>query len=682
MAIEYKGVNLAGLEFGNGNRVNVDYVLPGKAHYDYWAQDVGSNIIRLPFMWERLQPQLGGGLNQEYLSYLKSSVQWAKQNDMTLVLDLHNYARHNGSVVNASQLTDVWKKIHAAIGNDDNVWLNLMNEPYNVSATSWANTTQQVVNNLRAAGVENKLLLSGTAWSGAHSWVSSGNAAAYQSFTDPRDNYAFDVHQYLDSDSSGTSATAVQGAGATRLIAVTQWAEAGGHQLFLGEAGLANNAASRTEMTNMIKYMEAHGDAWLGFTLWGAGPWWPSNYIFYINPSNLGGNEVHANSIAALLPLLKPDDVPDNPGPDPDPDPAAITASLTTRADTVKGTDGDDVVETWMGQLGAEDKVALGKGHDVLKILNTGMTLDTALLKNFSGVDGIDITASTGKANILLTEDFVKQSDNNKITITYGKAGYGKILTDAPSHYKIEEGAGKVTVTYQGPQGPGTDPVPGIERNATTKDDAIVGSSGDDVIKAYGTQMNPGDSLKLGGGFDTVKILSNFFDFDGSQFSKWSGVDQLDMSGTRSGNHVRLDRAIIDQSDNDSFTILFGDAKLGSLDVSGLARGTYTMEWTDDSVTVSLVKPSSLFMAAGDMLDSLPGSGDGLDLSLLFEANGIGSRIAEGAGEISAAAAPADIPVVVIDSGEMAAAQLTLVDLDDRADDGGLAAHGATALIV
>src|SRR5690606_27523875 len=108
--------------------------------------------------------------------YLKQSVSWAKENGMTIALDLHNYARYNGQVTDAGKLADVWGKLANEFGGDDSVWFNLMNEPYNVNANQWADITQQVVNELRAEGVDNKLLLSGTQWSGAHSWSSSGNA--------------------------------------------------------------------------------------------------------------------------------------------------------------------------------------------------------------------------------------------------------------------------------------------------------------------------------------------------------------------------------------------------------------------------------------------------------------------------------------------------------------------------
>ncbi|WP_279606661.1 hypothetical protein [Sphingobium yanoikuyae] len=58
---------------------------------------------------------------------------------------------------------------------------------------------------IRAQKISNKLLIPGTAWTGAHNWVSSGNAAQAVKFVDPGKNYAFEVHQYLDAWSTGTT---------------------------------------------------------------------------------------------------------------------------------------------------------------------------------------------------------------------------------------------------------------------------------------------------------------------------------------------------------------------------------------------------------------------------------------------------------------------------------------------
>ncbi|GEM_PF-970275 len=507
MTVAYKGVNLAGMEFGNAgsNRVNVDYVVPGKSDYDYWGQSVGSNVIRLPFTWERIQPQLGGSLNQEYLGYLKNSVQWAKQNGMTIALDLHNYARYNGQVVNSSQLTDVWKKLAAAFGGDDAVWFNLMNEPNNISASQWANTTQQTVNDLRAAGIDNKLLLSGTAWSGAHSWESSGNAAAYNNFKDPMNNFAFDVHQYLDSDSSGTSGNAVPGSGSTRLVKATQWAEAHDFQLFLGEAGVGKNSQAYKEMGDMMQYMENHDDTWLGWTLWGAGPWW-GNYYLEINPQ---GSQ-HDPAIAALMKYMTPGDPgpdpnPDpNPGPQPEPSPIPVTgidANNTTGATTIQGSTKDDIVRTWEDQMDAGDIIQLGQGSDTLQFRNTGLTFNSGLYANLSGIDRVDVSASTGGASVTLDSRFVQASDAKQVTIHYGAAGMALLDTsgiDEANHNVVLAGKGG-TVTLSNA---GNEVVLGAGNLGTVKS----GTAVDTFILATGAGTQKIAGFQTGTGGDILKI--------------------------------------------------------------------------------------------------------------------------------------------------------------------------------
>ncbi len=440
--LQYKGVNLSGLEFGNGVGVyDRDYTMPARSSYDYWGQQVHSNVVRLPFTWERLQPQLGGALDQNYLSYLKNSVSYAKANGITLILDLHNYARYNGQVVTSAQLTDVWTKLGNEFKGDSSVWLNLMNEPHDISATQWAGISQQTLNALRASGINNKILISGTSWSGAHSWNASGNAAAYANFKDPLNNYAYDVHQYLDSDSSGTSATAIPGSGSTRLVDITSWAESTGQKLFLGEAGVADNAQSQAEMSAMIKYMESHSGAWLGFTLWGGGPWWPDNYIFEINPNGSTNDQ----SIANLMALLQPAGGTQTPPPPPPPDPGTTdpgtgsgtgtggstggtgttgnTVDNTAGTTTINGTSGDDTVRTFASQMDATDSIKLGAGTDTLVFRDANFTFDSTKYSNLAGIDVIDAKASTGNALLQIKNAFMDSTDNHALLIMYGQAG-------------------------------------------------------------------------------------------------------------------------------------------------------------------------------------------------------------------------------------------------------------------
>jgi len=67
----------------------------------------------------------------------------------------------------------------------------------------------------------------GSNWTGAHSWITGGsasNAAAFQNFRDPAGNYAIEMHQYLDPDSSGMKmqcedAPVIR----QRMMAATNW---------------------------------------------------------------------------------------------------------------------------------------------------------------------------------------------------------------------------------------------------------------------------------------------------------------------------------------------------------------------------------------------------------------------------------------------------------------------------
>jgi hypothetical protein len=94
------------------------------------------------------------------------------------------------------------------------------------------------------------------------------------------------VHQYLDADGSGTHSGVVSATiGVERLTAITQWAEANGKRLFLGEVGVTTDQTSLTALDGMLTYMLQHTGAWQGATYWAGGPWW-GNYMFSIEPQN------------------------------------------------------------------------------------------------------------------------------------------------------------------------------------------------------------------------------------------------------------------------------------------------------------------------------------------------------------------------------------------------------------
>jgi endoglucanase len=123
---------------------------------------------------------------------------------------------------------------------------------------------------------------------GASTIIGSGTV-----IVDPAGNYALEVHQYVDRDSSGRSDEIVSPEiGAQRLNEFTQWAKQHNKRGFLGEFAVANSRFAPGDigaetLTNMLDHMDQNADVWLGWTWWAAGPWW-GEYLFSIQPIRLG----------------------------------------------------------------------------------------------------------------------------------------------------------------------------------------------------------------------------------------------------------------------------------------------------------------------------------------------------------------------------------------------------------
>ena len=98
-----RGVNLSGLEFGNAipGALNIDYFESSQNTFNYFAAK-GLTTVRLPFLWERLQPIIGGSLDSGYKAYIDTQIGYAANAGMKVILDCHNYGRrvvyNNGGI--------------------------------------------------------------------------------------------------------------------------------------------------------------------------------------------------------------------------------------------------------------------------------------------------------------------------------------------------------------------------------------------------------------------------------------------------------------------------------------------------------------------------------------------------------------------------------------------------------
>ena len=292
--LPYTGVSLAGGEFGPEPKPGVrprygkDFTYPTAAEVD-GVVGRGINLVRLPFRWETVQPELGKPLDPAESKRLFDVVRMITAKRCTCLLDPHNYARHYGRVIGGpgvsdADFADLWRRLAGPFAGDDRVWFGLMNEPHDMPVGQWLPAANAAIAAVRAAGAKNMILVPGISWTGAHSWVGSGNAAGMSDVVDPADHWAYEVHQYLDRDSSGHDAGIADAhVGGRRLAAFTAWCRAHHRRAFLGEFAAADVPLGHPAIDDLLGSMEAAPDVWLGWTWWAAGPWW-GDYMFTIEP--------------------------------------------------------------------------------------------------------------------------------------------------------------------------------------------------------------------------------------------------------------------------------------------------------------------------------------------------------------------------------------------------------------
>ncbi len=297
--LRFTGVNLAGAEFASSRipgKINKDYHYPKERDIDYFLER-GMNTFRLPFRWERLQLNLAWDLEPKELAQLDETVAYITGNGAQVLLDPHNYARYFGKVIGSQQVpvsafASFWAQLATHFKDNERVIFGLMNEPYRIHADDWREAAQAAIVAIRATGARNLILVPGTLWSGAHSWSKElngiSNASALRDLNDPAGNMAFEVHQYLDSDYSGTSSECQsETIGRKTLAKFTHWLRETGHRGFLGEFGAANNPVCLAALDQMLQHISENSDVWIGWTYWAAGAWW-GDYRFSVHPSPEG----------------------------------------------------------------------------------------------------------------------------------------------------------------------------------------------------------------------------------------------------------------------------------------------------------------------------------------------------------------------------------------------------------
>ncbi|KAG2412498.1 endoglucanase 3 precursor [Aspergillus terreus] len=296
------GVSESGAEFGESNipgTLGTDYTWPDTAKIQT-LRSAGMNIFRVPFLMERLVPDnMTGTPDSTYLQGLKKTVTAITDSGAYAVLDPHNYGRYSGSIISStSDFKAFWKTVAGEFASNDKVIFDTNNEYHDMDQSLVLDLNQAAINGIRAAGANTQyIFVEGNSYTGAWKWASTNDNLAQ--LTDPVDDrLVYEMHQYLDSDGSGTSETCVSATiGKERVQSATQWLKDNNKKGFLGEFAGGANQQCETAVEGLLAYMAQNADVWMGAEWWAAGPWW-GDYMYSLEPTDGAAYE-------AYMPILK-----------------------------------------------------------------------------------------------------------------------------------------------------------------------------------------------------------------------------------------------------------------------------------------------------------------------------------------------------------------------------------------
>ncbi|OIW22569.1 glycoside hydrolase [Coniochaeta ligniaria NRRL 30616] len=303
--LRWLGVSESVAEFGSGTYPGTygkDFYFPDSSTIQTLIQQ-GYNIFRVAFAMERIvQGSVGGALNTAYLTNLTTTINAITNAGAYAVLDPHNFGRFNGAIITStSDFQSFWNKLATQFKSNSKVIFDTNNEYHDMDQTLVLNLNQAAINGIRAAGATSQyIFVEGNSYTGAWTWnTTNTNLAA---LTDPQNKIVYEMHQYLDSDGSGTSATCVSAnIGVQRIVGATQWLKANGKQGVLGEFAGGANSVCQTAVTGLLDHLVQNSDVWTGALWWAAGPWW-GNYIYSFEPPSGTGYSYYNSLLKTYAP--------------------------------------------------------------------------------------------------------------------------------------------------------------------------------------------------------------------------------------------------------------------------------------------------------------------------------------------------------------------------------------------
>jgi len=339
-----RGINLAGAEFTSAGLPLFDT----PESFAFLASR-GYTVVRLPFLWESVQPVLSGPLAAAAMTPLKKAVTDATAAGLAVILDVHNYAVYRGVAYGAAgsftehDFTDLWTRLSSAFRGTI-AGYGLMNEPRNLPAVDgisgnirWQHAQQAALDAIRANGDTTCVLVSGYTAATMGGWLNATNGQPVPYITDPANNFRWEAHHYWDAGSTGkyTSSYAdavAAGFGSSQGDAARtrtwfelnqwlEWLKKYNQKGYIGEFGWPSveNGASEADATAWNSLAElylnriaAESPDLVWTTAWATGSRWSSGYRLQFYSSSKG-SLASGLSNAAVLESANPAPTPTEP---------------------------------------------------------------------------------------------------------------------------------------------------------------------------------------------------------------------------------------------------------------------------------------------------------------------------------------------------------------------------------
>lgn len=276
------GLSLAGFDFGSNSQgfVTGGYTAPPVEQARHFASQ-GVTVFRIPFLWQRMTPELGGPIDESFFSEVDQVVQ-ACLNARTrphVILDLHNFGRWNGGIVgqtggpSAEQFASLWRQLARRYRGASRIMFGLMNEPHNQDLQAFSVPLQQAVNAIRGQGANSQyILLPGIDFQHADTFLTLSKPILAGIY-DPAGGQSlliYDIHQYLDADESGRSPECVTSR-ADLWSPIATDLRRSGRKAMVTEIGGGSTSSCFRYLNSALSMIRGNSDAFLGFTAWAGG---------------------------------------------------------------------------------------------------------------------------------------------------------------------------------------------------------------------------------------------------------------------------------------------------------------------------------------------------------------------------------------------------------------------------